>query len=439
MKAHRVIVIGAGASGMMAAGRAGEVGADVLLLEKTSSPGNKLLITGGSRCNLTNAMDLDRFIDMFGANGRFLPSAFSRFFRDELISLLARYKVEVKEEAGGRVFPASGDSNDVLGALQCYMFDNGVKLRTGCGVTRILMRERGVSGVVAGGETVDCSAVVLASGGATYSATGSSGDGYRLAATLGHTIVPVRPALVPLVVKDLRRAADMQGVAFRESRLTAFRCHAAEIDPTVAVTRDYGRGAGPGKPRHGTIESRRGDIMMTHFGLGGPATLLVSLAVVDALKEGPVSVAIDVFPDLSLEDLGQHMQREFDRHGKQVLRNLLQRLLPPKSVSPLAEAASVSLDRTCSKVSAAERDSLAQWLKCLRFDIERPLSMDAAFVTAGGVSLKEIDPRTMASRLEQGLYFCGEVMDLDADTGGFNLQAAFSTGYVAGESAAITT
>ena len=429
------MVVGAGAGGMLAAGRAAEMGADVLLLERTNRPGNKLLLAGNRRCNLTNAKDLEDFVAMYGPNGRFLFSAFGSFFRDDLLAFLERYGVKTKTEPDGRVFPASNRAEDVVNALQRYLEDGGVRLRTGARVTSIQIAKGCVAGVEIDKEVVPATAVILATGGASYPETGSSGDGYRLAAELGHSIVKLRPALVPLIVHEIDLAKIMQGIALKNVRLTAYQCEADRIDPFLTLKADYGRGISGRKLPRPVIESRIGEMMITHFGLSGPITLLMSLAVVDALERGPVSVAIDLFPALDHGQLQQRLQGEFNRHGNRSLRNLLDGLLAHKLVDSFLETTGLPPDRLGHQMTAAERERLTRLLKSLRFNIKAPLPISAATVTAGGVSLDEIDPKTMASRLVKGLYFCGEVMDLDADTGGYNLQAAFSTGYVAGEAA----
>ncbi|MEW6335161.1 MAG: NAD(P)/FAD-dependent oxidoreductase [Thermodesulfobacteriota bacterium] len=431
-----MIVVGAGASGLMAAGRAAERGASVLLLEKTDGPGKKILISGKRRCNLTNARDLAGFISMYGPNGRFLHSAFRRFFRDDLLAFLGRYGVKTKVERGGRIFPLSDDAADIVGALRRYLEDQHVEVRTGAAVTDIAHSEGRIEGVRTQKGPFPAGAVILATGGASWPETGSTGEGYRMAASLGHTVTPLRPALVPLVVAEAERARAMQGVSLRNVRLTAFRGAAATIDPALTPTKDLGRGIDAKRRRTPIIESRMGEMLFTHFGIGGPITLLMSLAVVDALEVGPVSVSIDLKPALSAESLRARLQGDFDRSGKRVFRNLLAGLLPRKMIDPYVEMTGIPPDRPCHQITAAERERLLALLKSLRFNITGPLPLASAIVTAGGVSLRQIDPRTMASRLLGGLFFCGEVMDLDADTGGYNLQAAFSTGFVAGEEAA---
>ena len=431
-----VIVIGAGASGMMAAGRAAESGARVVLMEKTSHTGNKILISGKSRCNLTNVRDIDNFIAMYGSNGRFLFSAFSHYFRDDLVAFLNRYGVETRTESDGRIFPASDDARDIVKAFQHYLAEQHVRIHPCVNITGIVLDKGCVAGVQSESKTYSAGAAILATGGASYPNTGSSGDGYRIASAVGHTIVRLRPSLVPLVVVEKGRARSMQGVSLRNVRLTAYKSEADDIELSRIPTRDSGRGIIGRQSRLPVIESRTGDMMITHFGLSGPITLQMSLAIVDALEQGPVSVSIDLYPELSVQELRRQLQQYFSCHSNKSYHNILKILLPQKLIMPFIEMTGISSDKRCHQVSSEERERLLCSLKSLRFNIKSPLSLAAAMVTAGGVSLKEIDPRTMSSRLIAGLYFCGEVMDIDAETGGYNLQAAFSTGYVAGEHAA---
>ena len=431
-----VIVIGGGASGMMAAGRAAEMGAHVILLERTGKLGQKILLSGKTRCNLTNTRDLDHFISMYGRNGPFLYRAFHKLFREDLVFFLSRYGVEIKVERGGRVFPVSDRAEDVVSAFKKYLMDHGVEICRHSRITGIETRNKKVTGVVtAVGKRRAC-AVILATGGFTYPATGSTGDGYRMAATLGHTIIKLRPALVPLVVEEIPHAKSMQGVSLRNVRLTAFQCRADKIDPSLAPNSDIGRGTGNRPPHPPIIESRMGEMMITHFGIGGPVTLLMSLSIVDALERGPVSVSIDLKTALDRKQLSIRLQRDFDRFSKKKYRSIVRGLVPAKMVDPIVLMTGIPPDKSAYEISAIERERLVDHLKSLRFNIKGSLPVSSAIVTAGGISLKEIDPRTMASRKIKGLYFCGEVIDIDADTGGYNLQAAFSTGYLAGEQAA---
>lgn len=421
---------------MMAAGRAAELGEKVLLIEKTDGLGKKILVSGKSRCNLSNNRPLDAFLPMYGPNGRFLYGAFHRFFRDELLEFLLRFGVETKTERGGRIFPVSDNAEDVVRAFRSYLKEGGIELRLNTAASRIVIENGAVTGVQTNRGFFPAGAVILAAGGASWKETGSSGDGFRMAALAGHHLVRQRPALVPLIVNEIETAKSMQGVSLKNVRLTAFRGTAETISPLLVPREETGRGLEKNRKKGAVIESRMGEMLFTHFGIGGPITLLMSLAVVDALQEGPVAVAIDLKPALTIEELRARLQRDFDAGGKKTFRNLLAGLLPRKMVEPFIRMSGIPAERPGNQINAAEREKLLLLLKGLCFNIQGPLPLNAAIVTAGGVSLNEIDPRTMASKLVSGLFFCGEVMDIDADTGGYNLQAAFSTGFVAGEAAA---
>jgi predicted flavoprotein YhiN len=435
MNKRQLIVIGGGASGLMAAGRAAEAGAEVLLLEKTPRPGNKIRLSGQGRCNLSHSGSVADFIPR-NNDGRFLYHAFSRFFRDDLTALLARYGLKTITEADGRIFPTSEDARDVAVALERYAADSGAAIQTDTEVQKIIVEGGRASGVLTADGPLYADAVILAAGGASYPATGSSGDGCRLAQATGHAIVPLRPALVPLRVTEKEMVKEMQGISLSQVRLTAFRCPSPDVTPAMMPPRDLGRGLPGRKADPRVIESRSGEALYTHFGLSGPATLLMSLAVVDALARGPVSIAIDLLPGYDAAALRQALQQALDRYGKRAIHNILEILVPPRMAGVLVSLAGIPPASRGHEIDASARERLLSLLKCLRFNIAGPLSMAAATVTAGGVSLKEIEPRTMASRVVPGLYLCGEVMDIDGDSGGYNLQAAFATGYIAGESAA---
>ncbi len=430
-------MIGAGASGLLAAGRAAELGAGITLLEKMDKLGLKMLASGSGRCNLSNARDMDDFISAFGPNGRFLYPAFHHFFRPELLNLLNRYGVNTSVESGGRIFPSSGRSSDVVQALALFAQDNGVNMITGADVSKIDTRVGHVSSVhVQGGASHAADAVVLAAGGSSYPQTGSTGDGYKMAASLGHSIIRLRPALVPLVVEESGLARALQGISLKGARVTSFACRSGEIDIRAVPEVDAGRGLARQKLRPPLIESRRGDVLFTHFGLSGPAVLLMSLAVVDALETNPVSISIDLLPDTPEKQLVTIVERLFTQHGSRLVKNVLESFAPARIIAAALKNTGGIADKKASQVSLAERKALCRALKDVRFNIRGPRPLSQAMVTAGGVCLDEVDPRTMESRLVKGLYLCGEVLDLDADTGGFNLQAAFSTGYLAGESTA---
>lgn len=422
-KFWEVIVVGGGAAGLLAAGRAAECGARVLLLEKMDEVGRKLLVTGKERCNLTNSAPLEEFLAYFGPQGVFLRNVFHRFFRDELLALLTRYGVKTQTERGGRIFPASGKASDVREALLRYATEQGATVRTGAPVTGLRIATGQVQGVrLKSEEALSASAVILTTGGASWPATGSTGDGYRLAEAVGHTLVPLRPALVPLTVYEKRRAQALQGVSLRNIRCTLWT--QAGNAPEQRLTPPY-----PVPPV--------GELLFTHFGLSGPLVLSLSLAAVDALRTGQkVTLAIDLKPGMTPEEVRARLQREFEQFPQRRLAALLAGWEPKSLAEVLAAESGLGLERPVHTLRAAERDALAALLKDFRWRITGSLPLAAGMVTAGGVALDEVDPRTLASRKVAGLFLAGEVLDLAADTGGFNLQAAFSTGYIAGESAA---
>lgn len=418
-----IIVIGAGAAGLMAAGRAAERGAHVLLLEKMGEAGKKILVTGQERCNVTNAAPLETFLTAFGRNGPFLRNAFHRFFREELLALLRRYGVETQVERGGRIFPTSGRAADVRDALLRYATEHGATIRYHTAVQEILVEEGRVTGVrTVGGETFPAAAVILATGGASWPGTGSTGDGYVMARDLGHTLVPLRPALVPLTVAEKARAKALQGVSLRNVACTLLESLPDGKDKVLP----------PPWPLPPT-----GEVLFTHFGLSGPLVLSLSLAAVDAVRAGKsVTLALDLKPGMTFEEVRARLQREFEQYPQRKLPHLLRGWLPGSLADELAQLTPIGAERPVFTIRAGERDELAMRLKDFRWRITGSLPLAAGMVTAGGVALKEVDPRSFASRRVAGLHLVGEVLDLAADTGGYNLQAAFSSGYLAGEAAA---
>ncbi len=418
----RVVIIGAGAAGLIAAGRAAEVGAEVILLEKMAEAGKKILVSGQERCNITNSAPLEKFLEHYGRNGQFLRNAYHRFFRDELLALLARYGVETQEERGGRIFPASGKAEDVRDALLRYATTHGATLRYRTEVQRILVADGEVIGVQAqNGERIPAHAVILATGGAAWPATGSTGDGYRMAQELGHTIVPLRPALVPLTVAERTLAKALQGVSLRNVRCTF----------------SMQKGAGPAKVlRIPYPMPPTGEMLFTHFGVSGPLILTASLAVVDALRDGAkVVLHIDLKPGMTEQEVHARLQREFEEHAQRLLSNQLKGWVPAALAEVLAGLSGVAADRPVHTIRAEERARIVARLKDFRWEITGSLPLASGMVTAGGVALKEVNPVSFESRLIRGLYIVGETLDIAADTGGFNLQAAFSSGYLAGEHA----
>ncbi len=418
-----VIVAGGGASGLMAAGQAAACGARTLILEKMDRPGRKLRITGKGRCNLTNDTGIPEFISHFGDRGLFLRNVFHRFFVADLISFFHELGLSTAVERGRRVFPSSGRAQDVLDTLVEWAESLGVSILPGQAVRGVLIgdgRVRAVSCLShtpAGGSgptqesVIRARAVILATGGRSYPATGSTGDGYRIAGACGHRIVPVRPALVPLETA-VAPPEPLQGLTLRNILLRLF------ID---------GR-KGP---------EAFGEMTFTPFGVSGPVVLTLSRNAVDALDAGSrVVLAMDLKPALDTAKLDARLIRDLTAGGRKSVKNLLPGLMPRALIPVCLEQAGIPGHTPCSRVTSDDRARLRAWLKDFRVTITGYRPFDEAIITAGGVDLSEIDPRTMASRFCKGLYFAGEVMDVDADTGGYNLQAAFSTGWLAGRSAA---
>ena len=419
---QRVIVIGAGAAGLIAAGRAAELGADVILLEKMREAGKKILVSGQERCNITNTAPLEKFLTHYGRNGRFLRNAFHRFFRDELLALLGRYGIATQDERGGRIFPASGQASEVRDALLRYATSHRAEIRYHTEVQRLLIEAGVVIGVeLLNGDRIPAHAVILATGGASWPATGSTGDGYRIAQEAGHSIVPLRPALVPLTVAERSLAKTLQGVSLRN----------------VACTFYAQKGDRPVKPvRIPYPMPPTGEMLFTHFGVSGPLILTASLAAVDALRSGAaVTLAIDLNPGMTEQEVHVRLQREFEEHAHRQLANLLKGWVPATLADALAGLSGIAADRHVHTIRAEERARLVALLKDFRWEITGSLPLASGMVTAGGVALKEVHPVSFESRLVRGLHIVGETLDIAADTGGFNLQAAFSTGYLAGEHA----
>ena len=410
MKKSRVIVIGGGAAGMMAAGRAAECGASVVLLEKGPKLARKVRISGKGRANITNTADLQEFIEAFAPNGPFLYGAFSRYFRDDLLDFLHKMGVETKEERGGRIFPMSDRAADIAEAFEKWLDDVGVRIKYNATAKSIDTEDSRVTGVKLYGR-MDADAVIIATGGASYPKTGSTGDGYQMARDLGHTIIAPRPALSALVARE-PWIKNLQGLSLKN------------VEATLLMGSDH-----PKK-----IASEFGEMLFTHNGLSGPIILTLSRRVGTLLGKEKLVISIDLKPALSHEQLHQRLIRDFKqtRHLKNYLHELLPRLL----VDVFVYLCGIDGDKPVNSITTQERGRMVDLLKDFRTTITRMGSLDEAIVTAGGVSIKEIDPRTMMSKLVSGLFFAGEVMDIDAETGGYNLQAAFSTGYVAGEAAA---
>jgi predicted Rossmann fold flavoprotein len=412
-----VVVVGGGPAGLMAAGQAAAAGAPVVLLERTARLGTKLRITGKGRCNLTNTADLDDFLlhfvfpDKAGASHLFLRNAFARFFAPEVMAFFGDRGVPTVVERGGRVFPASNDAHQVAEALVSFARERGVKIHLQSRVVQLSCDANRVRGVVLeNGAHVPAGATIVATGGASYPKTGSTGDGYRLAEQVGHVVVPIRPALVPLVISG-SEPRKMMGLSLRNVEVRLL------LDGQE-VARDFG------------------EMLFTHYGVSGPIILTLSGPAVIRLGQGRLEMSINLKPALSPEILDARLRRDLDRHGKRSYRNQLRGLLPEKMIDVIVARSGIPPDKPGHQITASERGHLRELLHDFRLKIVGHRPLDEAIVTAGGVDTREVEPRTMASRLLEGLYFAGEILNVQADTGGYNLQAAFSTGYVAGQAAA---
>mgnify|MGYP004451321527 FL=1 len=407
----KVAIIGSGAAGLLAGIAAAQNGAQVTIFEKMRMPGKKIMITGKGRCNITNACEIPEFIKNIPGNGRFLNSALHRFTNDDIVLLLESHGLQTKVERGGRIFPVSDKAKDVVDTLVKIFTEAGGKLQLDTKVIEILAKDGQVTGVKTISGVYPADAVILAAGGASYPGTGSDGGGAKLAAKLGHKIVPLRPSLVPLE-SDYPYVDDLQGLSLRNVQGT--------------LTADGEK-----------IGSEFGEMLFTHFGVSGPIILSLSNLAAKALDEGKeVELHIDLKPALSEEKLDARIQRDFTQYSKKQLANGMKDLLPQRLIPVVCDMAYLDEEKFINQISREERHRLLAALKnfCVPITSTRPLA--EAIVTAGGVSVKEINPKTMESKLIRGLHFAGEVMDVDGYTGGYNLQAAFSSGHAAGMAAA---
>ena len=406
----KVIIIGGGAAGLLAGIAAATYGAEVTIIEKMRVPGKKMLITGKGRCNITNAGELQDIIKNIPGNGRFLNSALRLFSNDDIVCLLECNGLETKVERGNRVFPVSDKAKDVVDTLVKIYTDLGGKLITDCKVTEITVKDGVATGVKTTNGHFTADKVILCAGGASYPGTGSDGGGAKLAAKVGHSIVPLKPSLVPLV-SDYAYVEDLQGLSLRNVRATLY---------------------GDGKK----LTDDFGEMLFTHFGVSGPIILSLSNMAAEALSKGmEVELAIDLKPALSEEKLDARIQRDFTTYSRKQLVNGMKDLLPQRLIPVVCDMAYLDEEKFINQVSREERKRLVDTLKRFVVPITGTRPIAEAIVTAGGVSVKEINPKTMESKLINGLYFAGEVMDVDGYTGGFNLQAAFSSGYAAGVAA----
>ena len=404
----RVVVIGGGAAGLMAAVIAGREGAKVTLLEKMNYVGKKMGITGKGRCNITNACDMSDFIKNTPGNGKFLYGAYERFTNEDLLQLLHDAGLEAKVERGGRVFPASDSALDVRNTFMKLMKHYGVDVHLEEPVKKLLIDDGVVTGVVTDKETYHADAVVIATGGKSYPATGSTGDGYILAAQVGHTITDIRPSLVPIVTEE-SWVKDLMGLSLRNVELSV-----------VAKNK---------------VQAKMfGEMMFTHFGITGPIVLSLSHTVGKLMRKkniDTIGLDINLKPALSPETLDKRLQKDFELYSKKQLINGMKDLLPSRLIPLIIELAGIDPQKPINQISKEERQQIGYMLQHMPLTVKGLRPVEEAIVTAGGISLKEFNPKTMESKLVKGLYGAGEVLDIDAFTGGYNLQAAFSTGYVA--------
>ena len=414
MDAKKIVVVGAGPAGMMAAIRAGALNAKVKLLEKNSFPAQKLLLSGKGRCNLTNASSLDAFYPRFSKNGEFLRDAFKKFSNLDLMQFFEKNGLRLNVERQLRVFPETNRSASVLGVLKKELEKSRVEIIYNAVARDVVLRGNNIKGVLLfNNKIVSADKVIFATGGVTYSFTGSSGDGIRLAEKFGHRIEPLRPGLIPLETRQ-NYPRLLEGLTLKNIRL---------------------KFSGAKKE----IVSEIGELLFTRSGVSGPLVLSLSGTIVDWLKQDKgVCLKIDLKPALTKEQLNARLLREFQLNAKKNIKNTLKSLLPLRMIDLFIALSAIAPEKKANQVTLDERQKLITLLKGLHLDIVGSRPMEEGMVTRGGVSLKDINPRTMESRLVKGLYFCGEMIDVDADTGGFNLQAAFSTGYLAGESAALS-
>jgi predicted Rossmann fold flavoprotein len=408
----KIVVVGAGPAGMMAAIRASELGREVILVEKNPLPGRKLLLSGKGRCNLTNACALDSFLKRFSHHGQFLRDAFKKFFNQDLMRFFQKRGLKLKTERQLRVFPLSNRADSVLKILSKELKKNKVKILYKTALKEIFIQDNRIKGLLlSDGKVLSAKEIILATGGVSFSFTGSSGEGLEIVRRLGHTILPLRPGLVPLETRQVYPRL-LEGLTLKNIRLKICDGQRSIVSPV-------------------------GELLFTKFGISGPLVLSLSSQIADWLQENKsVYVRIDLKPALSVEQLNGRLLREFSLNPKFSIRNILKNLLPKRLADVFMEILKIDSTKKGNQITQTERQNIVLLLKGWHLDILRPRPIEEAMITRGGISLKEINPRTMESRLIKGLYFCGEMIDVDADTGGFNLQAAFSTGYLAGESAA---
>lgn len=429
----KVVIIGGGPAGLIAAISAAEEKNEVIILEKMKEVGRKLLITGKGRCNITSSLPMEDFIKNVPGNGRFLYSAFNNYTNEDIINLLKEQGVNVKVERGQRIFPISDKAIDVRDALVKKAKRLGVKILTNSRVERIITKEN-IEEIDNKKETrkiidkieyinngkkdiIECEKIILATGGKSYPGTGSTGDGYEIAKELGHSITKIVPSLVPLEAKgsSLEICKQLQGLSLRNVKIRFI-----DEEKLKEIYEDFG------------------EMLFTHFGISGPTILSGSAHLLryknleELLKNNKIKVVIDLKPALSKEKLNERILRDFSNEKNKLFKNSLDALLPKKMIDTVVKISNINPNKQVNEITKTERENLINILKNLEITIKGFRPIEEAIVTAGGINIKEINPKTMESKLVKGLYFAGEIIDVDAYTGGFNLQIAYSTGYMAG-------
>ena len=411
----RVIVVGGGPAGMMAAIAAAENGNDVTIIEKMPLLGKKLLITGKGRCNITSSLYMSEFIKNTPGNGKFLYSAFQNYTNQDIIEFLNKQGLEVKEERGNRIFPVTDKSVDVLNCFKKRIDELKIKCKLNTKVEKILIKNNEVLGLRTDREIIQTDKIILATGGKSYPLTGSTGDGYKIAKEIGHTIVPIKPSLVPMEVYEKEMCKKLQGLSLRNVGIKII-----DNDRKKIVYDDFG------------------EMIFTHFGISGPiilsgsAHLVKYKDIVYLLKKKYIEIKIDLKPALTEEQLNDRILRDFNEVKNKQFKHSLDKLLPQKMIPVIIELSKIDENKKVNEVTKEERRKLVQLLKEFTITIRDFRPVEEAIITCGGINTKEIDPKTMESKIIKGLYFAGEVIDVDSYTGGFNLQIAYSTGYTAG-------
>ena len=441
----KVVIIGGGPAGMMAGIASAKNGNDVVILEKMERLGRKLLITGKGRCNITSSIDISEFIQNVPGNGRFLYSCFEKFTNKDIIEFMEKNNVKVKEERGNRIFPVSDKSIDVLNAFLDELRREKVKIITNAKVQKIITKEPddgnitkkvvGVQYLKDGKKIIEnADKVILATGGNSYQATGSTGDGYVMAKDLGHTVTKIAPSLVPLVTNNIRENEKSNEIVYKSQYCNSLDlCKALQglsLKNVGIKIQDV--------EKNKVIYEDFGEMIFTHFGVSGPTILSGSAHLLryknidNLLKNGKIILKIDLKPALNEEKLDNRILRDFEKDKNKFFKNSLNELLPQKLIEPVIKISGINPNKKVNEITKQERIGLIKILKNFSVVITDFRPINEAIVTSGGISIKEINPKTMESKIIEGLFFAGEIIDVDAYTGGFNLQIAYSTGFVAG-------